>query len=72
MFIMLPEYDSAGLKNAVDVNNLFVILLCILFYLISYGPGGSVSTVESRSIVPAMIVFPHVLFAIFGPELSSI
>ena len=30
------------------------------------------NTVESRSIVPAMIVFPHVLFAIFGPELSSI
>ena len=48
MFIMLPEYDSAGLKNAVDVNNLFVtkfILLCILFYLISCGPGGSVSIV---------------------------
>jgi len=31
-----------------------------------------VTTVESRSIVPVMIVFPHVLFAIFGPELSSI
>ena len=29
-------------------------------------------TVEPRSIVPAAIVFPHVLFAIFGPELSSI
>ena len=29
-------------------------------------------TVEPRSIVPATIVFPHVLFAIFGPELSSI
>ena len=33
---------------------------------------GRWNTVESRSIVPAMIVFPHVLFAIFGPELSSI
>ena len=30
------------------------------------------NTLESRSIVPAMIVSPHVLFAIFGPELSSI
>ena len=30
------------------------------------------STVKPRSIVPATIVFPHVLFAIFGPELSSI
>ena len=30
------------------------------------------TTVEPRSIVPATIVFPHVLFAIFGPELSSI
>ena len=29
-------------------------------------------TVEPRSIVLATIVFPHVLFAIFGPELSSI
>jgi len=29
-------------------------------------------TVEPRSTVPATIVFPHVLFAIFGPELSSI
>ena len=29
-------------------------------------------TVEPRSIVPATIVFPHVLFAIFGPEWSSI
>ena len=29
-------------------------------------------TVESRSIVSTSIVFPHVLFAIFGPELSSI
>jgi hypothetical protein len=26
------------------------------------------STVEPRSIVPATIVFPHVLFAILGPE----
>ena len=34
--------------------------------------GASLGTVESRSIVPAMIVFPHVMFAIFGPELSSI
>jgi hypothetical protein len=24
--------------------------------------------VEPRSIVPVMIVFPHVPFAIFGPE----
>ena len=31
-----------------------------------------VGTVEPRSIVPATIVFPHVPFAIFGPELSSI
>jgi len=31
-----------------------------------------ISTVESRSIVSTSIVFPHVLFAIFGPELSSI
>ena len=30
------------------------------------------NTVESRSIVSTSIVFPHVLFAIFGPELSSI
>ena len=29
-------------------------------------------TVEPRSIVPATIVFLHVPFAIFGPELSSI
>ena len=29
-------------------------------------------TVESRSIVSTLIVFPHVLFTIFGPELSSI
>ena len=29
-------------------------------------------TVESRSIVSTSIVFLHVLFAIFGPELSSI
>jgi len=35
--------------------------------------GGSIhTTVESRSIVSTSIVFPHVLFAIFGPELSSI
>ena len=27
---------------------------------------------EPRSIVPKTIIFPHVLFAIFGPELSSI
>ena len=26
------------------------------------------NTVEPRSIVPATIVFTHVLFAIFGPE----
>jgi len=30
------------------------------------------NTVESRSIVSTSIVFPHVMFAIFGPELSSI
>ena len=30
------------------------------------------NTVESRSIVSTSIVFQHVLFAIFGPELSSI
>jgi hypothetical protein len=29
-------------------------------------------TVEPRSIIPATIVFPHVSFAIFGPEWSSI
>jgi hypothetical protein len=35
-------------------------------------PSRSPFTVESRSIVSTSIVFPHVLFAIFGPELSSI
>jgi hypothetical protein len=32
----------------------------------------SIYTVEPQSIVPTMIVFPHVPFAIFGPEWSSI
>ena len=30
------------------------------------------NTVEPRSIVPVSIVFPHLPFAIFGPEKSSI
>ena len=39
------------------------------FYIfVGNGEGGRSSTVEPRSIVPATIVFPHVLFAIFGPE----
>ena len=42
------------------------LLMIVLFNLMK------VSTVESRSIVSTSIVFPHVLFAIFGPELSSI
>ena len=36
---------------------------CILIYKYIY-----IYIVEPQSIVPATIVFPHVPFAIFGPE----
>jgi len=55
----LKEMTPPPIQNTVGVCN--QVTLLILYY-----------TVEPRSIVPATIVFPHVLFAIFGPELSSI
>ena len=49
--------------------DVMLIMLCETMGHLSQQTWG---TVEPRSIVPATIVFPHVLFAIFGPELSSI
>ena len=70
------------------VHSFFLVMafLCVLFFLFYFLGGNCVFfstvcdcytrgrqyTVESRSIVSRSIVFPHVPFEIFGPELSSI
>jgi len=46
-------------------------MIILLHFHLKVGTTGYVEiiyTVESRSIVPVSIVFPHLPFAIFGPE----
>jgi hypothetical protein len=45
----------------------FLVLFIFMFYLFSY-----LITVKPLSIVPVTVVAPHVLSALFGPEISPI
>ena len=54
------DCEGSGLwKDA--VSGFYCVNIYIYIYIYIY-------TVEPRSIVPATIIFPHVPFAIFGPE----
>jgi len=69
---------KVGIKESALNSTDFNFLISFQTHLFSHVVGTkdtflrSISTVESRSIVSTSIVFPHVLFAIFCPELSSI
>ena len=58
VYINITGLQSSTKEYTYDFKFHFKMIFFIALY----------STVEPRSIVPVTIVFPHVLFAIFGPE----
>ena len=66
-----PEYERQLCQHVIELDIRLMPLTRSEFLRFAYDLA-EISTVESRSIVSTSIVFPHVLFAIFGPELSSI